>query len=353
VTALGLSATMGAVTARRLRPARRSAPLVASATERVADGHTPVLLAELLALLRPCPGETALDGTCGGGGMTQALLDHVLPGGRVLALDRDPAAISRVRDRLGWAGPALTLETGSFADVDAIARRHDLQFDVALLDLGLSSLQLDDPERGFSLRRDGPLDMRFDPSAGGVTAADLLAELSPDALGQLLRDNAQERFAGAIARAVARQRTRGPLTRTGELAAVCERAIPRHLWPRHIHPATRTFLALRIAVNDELGELERGLRTLISLLRPGGRVGVVSFHSLEDILVKRLFSRLSTVCTCPPPQPVCTCAHRATLSLLNRRAVMPGAAERLRNPRARSARLRAAVMLWSPEPSPD
>ncbi len=345
MTLWAAAATMGGMPRTRRRPVGRTPAIRALSVAPVADGHTPVLLDELLTLLRPRPGETALDGTLGAGGVTRALLDHVLPGGRVLALDRDPVAISTARERFAGEGAALLLEPGSFADAEEIAARHRLQVDVAVLDLGVSSLQLDDPERGFSLRRDGPLDMRLDPSQGGLTAHELVNELAPDELRRLLRDNGEEPFAAAIAHAIVRRRARGPIARTVELATLCEAAVPRRRWPRHVHPATRTFLALRIAVNDELGELERGLAAVIRLLRPGGRVGVVSFHSLEDIRVKRLLSRLSTVCTCPPLQPVCTCAHRATLSLLNRRAVMTGAAERLRNPRSRSARLRAAVRL--------
>ncbi len=349
MTTLAAGFTMGRVTTPR-RP--RVRPLVDAQAPAATGGHTPVLLDEVMALLRPRPGEICLDGTLGEGGYTQRLITHVLPGGRVLALDRDPAAIRRARDRFADAGPALWCVRGSFADVERYAEPLGLRFDVAVLDLGISSLQLDDPERGFSLRRDGPLDMRFDPTAGGITAAALVNTLAPDDLRHLLHIDGGEPFAGMIARAIVRRRALAPITRTVELAELCAAAIPRARWPRHIHPATRTFLALRIAVNDELGELTRGLDALIRLLRPGGRVGVVSFHSLEDIAVKRLLTRLSTTCTCPPSQPVCTCAHRATLSLLNRRAVMPGAAERLRNPRARSARLRAAVRLPDSEPRP-
>ena len=311
----------------------------------VVAGHVPVLLPELLAALRPQPGEVAVDGTLGAGGVTRALCDHVLPGGRVLALDQDPAAISLARDGLAAYGPALLVEHASFGDLDAVAQGHGLRPDIVTLDLGVSSLQLGDASRGFSLRLSGPLDMRFDPTSGGASAADLVNTLEQGELARLIRAYGEERFAGSIAARIVRRRAEGALTTTSDLAACCESAIPRRFWPRHIHPATRTFQALRIAVNDELGELERGLAAAIRILRPGGRLGIIAFHSLEDSAVKRLFSHLARTCVCPPLQPVCTCVHRATLSLPTRKATMPSVAERTRNPRARSARLRVAVKL--------
>ncbi len=327
---------------------RRSAALPVAAA---AGGHVPVLLPELLAALRPVAGEAAVDGTLGAGGVTRALCDHVLPGGRVLALDRDPAAISRAREGLAAYGPAVVLEHASFGDLEAVAQRHDLRPDIITFDLGVSSLQLGDPARGFSLRQPGPLDMRFDPAGGAVSAADLVNTLEQGELARLIRTYGGERFAGSIAARIVRRRASAPLTSTSELAACCESAIPRRFWPRHIHPATRTFQALRIVVNDELGELERGLAAAIRILRPGGRLGVIAFHALEDTAVKRLLSNLARVCVCPPLQPLCTCAHRATLSLPTRRATMPSVAERTRNPRARSARLRVAVRLDADPPA--
>lgn len=277
------------------------------------------------------------------------ILERITPGGRLLGIDRDPEAVEAGRRALAGFGSAATVVQGRFSDLGQLAASAGFpSVDMVLFDFGISSAQLDTPERGFSFRSDGPLDMRMDPG-GDVTAAQIVNQYEEAEIERILRTYGEERWARRVAKFIVARR---PLRTTGDLTQAVEAAIPRKAWPRDIHVATRTFQGLRIAVNDELGELERGLPSLIRLLRPGGRVGVVSFHSLEDIRVKRLLSRLSTACTCPPSQPVCTCAHRATLSLLNRRAVMPGAAECLRNPRARSARLRAAVRLPDRDPVP-
>lgn len=231
---------------------------------------------------------------------------------------------------------------GRFSDLGDIAGRHGfVPADAVLFDFGLSSTQLDDPERGFSFRADGPLDMRMDPAAT-LSASTLVNESSAAELERILRDYGEERWARRIAQFVVARR---PLRTTLDLALAVEAAIPRQAWPRDINVSTRTFQGLRIAVNDELGEIETGLKAALSILKPGGRMATISFHSLEDRLVKSFFNVESKDCTCPPQQPVCTCDHRATLRTVTRRPVRPTDAEVAANPRARSARLRVAERL--------
>ena len=309
--------------------------------------HRPVLLTPLIQNLQPREGHVAVDGTLGGGGLTAALLDGVGATGRVLAIDRDSTAIARARRRFaGAAGERLILAQGDFAELDRIAAAHGIvAVDSIALDLGTSSLQLDDPARGFSFQRDGPLDMRMDQTEDTPTAATILNEWEEADLVALIRSYGDERFATGIARAVVRERRQRPLATTSQLRKLVEQTVPRRFWPKRIHPATRTFQALRIEVNHELESLRTGLQAAISLLRPGGRLGVISFHSLEDTLVKNALHVAAQNCLCPPQQPLCTCAHRASLLLLTRRAIKPDAEELAVNPRARSARLRVAERL--------
>jgi 16S rRNA (cytosine1402-N4)-methyltransferase len=322
---------------------RTATPGVASSE---GAGHRPVLLHPLIESLQPRPGQVAVDGTLGAGGVTGALLERVLPGGRVLAIDRDPAAIQRARSRFADSGDALILEHGDFADMGSMLARHGLGgADAIALDLGISSVQLDDADRGFSFRFDGPLDMRLDPSAVTTTAADIVNSYDEAELTELIRDYGEERFSRSVAAAIVRRRRERPLRTTAELRDIVERAIPRRYWPKRIHPATRTFQALRIEVNHELDSLERGLQAAITALRPGGRLGVIAFHSLEDTLVKNALHVAAQNCLCPPQQPICTCAHRASLFLLTRKATKASPAELADNPRARSARLRVAEKL--------
>jgi len=213
--------------------------------------------------------------------------------------------------------------------------------DLILFDFGLSSTQLDDPDRGFSFRADGPLDMRMDPSSE-LTAAEVVNEYDQAELTRILRQYGEERWAARVAQFIVARR---PLRTTRDLANAVEAAIPRRAWPRDINVATRTFQGIRIAVNDELGEIEAGIRAALSTLKPGGRMATISFHSLEDRLVKSFFNVESKDCICPPQQPVCTCGHRATLRIVTRHVVRPSAAEEAANPRARSARLRVAEKL--------
>jgi 16S rRNA (cytosine1402-N4)-methyltransferase len=250
--------------------------------------------------------------------------------------------VEAARDALAGAGGSPVLVHADFAEVARVAREAGFErVDGVLFDLGLSSDQLEDPRRGFSFRLDGPLDMRMDVHSP-VTAERVVNEMSERELASIIRRLGEERWAARIARFIADRR---PLKTTREVAAAVEAAIPRGAWPADIHPATRTFQALRMHVNDELGSLASGLRGALDILVPGGRLAVISFHSLEDGTVKRFFADESRDCLCPPRQPVCTCAHRATLRVLTRKPVRPTAEEVSANPRSRSARLRAAERL--------
>jgi 16S rRNA (cytosine1402-N4)-methyltransferase len=258
----------------------------------------------------------------------------------LLGLDRDPEAVARAQERLARFSERAILVQGSFRELEAVARKHHFPpADGVLLDLGVSSYQLASPERGFSFFKVGPLDMRFDPSQG-PSAAELVNSLPVEELAEILYRFGEERQSRRIARAIVAAR---PFQTTQQLADVIVAAVGRR--GGRIHPATKSFQALRIAVNDELGALKEVLPQAIELLRPGGRLAVISFHSLEDRLVKRYFRRQAQDCICPPELPVCTCKHQATLRLITRRPVRPDEAELTQNRRARSARLRVAERL--------
>jgi 16S rRNA (cytosine1402-N4)-methyltransferase len=302
---------------------------------------------EVLVALAPAPGGRHVDATLGGGGHAERILAATDPDGRLLGLDADGAAIARVRARLGGRfGDRLRLRQANFSELGAVAPAEGFAaVDGCLFDLGLSSDQLADSARGFGIRTGGPLDMRFDPSRG-VSAAELVASLDAAELTALLRRYGEEPFAGRIARAIVDARRGSPLRTAEELADVIVRAAPsRAPGRRRIHPATRTFQALRIAVNEELVALEAGLAAALDLLQPGGRLVVLSYHSLEDRIVKRFLRAERRGCTCPPEAPVCVCGRRPRLRLVNPKGEVPSAAEIAANPRARSARLRAAERL--------
>ena len=299
--------------------------------------HTPVLLYEVLAALSVQPDGRYIDCTVGEGGHAQAILEAGAPDCRLLGLDADPWALQTAGARLKPFGRRVTLAEGNFATVGELARRHGFfGANGALMDLGISSMQLDGQQRGFSFRVDAPLDMRFSPSLRS-TAGDILNGATQGELAQIISRYGEERHARRISRAIVENR---PLQTSGELASVVERAIGRNRG--RIHPATRTFQALRIAVNAELESLEQGLDQAIRLLQPGGRLAVISYHSLEDRLVKGAFRRASLTCVCPPAVPVCTCGHVQQVRLVNKRIIPPSQEEVQRNPRSRSARLRVA-----------
>ena len=311
------------------------------------DGHLPVLVDEVMTTLAPMPGSLQIDTTLGGGGHTERILEATSPDGRLLGLDADGAAIARVAARLGDRfGPRLVLREANFRDLARVAPAAGfVAVDGLLFDLGLSSFQLADRDRGFGIRTGGPLDMRFDPSQG-VPAAELLASLDAVELTALFRRYGEEPQAARIARAIVAARTTTPITTAEELAELIVRVAPAGIpGRRRIHPATRVFQALRIAVNAELEALEVALAAAVELLRPGGRLVVLSYHSLEDRIVKHFFQAERRGCVCPPSLPVCVCGRSPRLRLVTRRSVTPTAAEIARNPRARSARLRAAERL--------
>ncbi|MGD9828472.1 MAG: 16S rRNA (cytosine(1402)-N(4))-methyltransferase RsmH [Hyphomicrobiaceae bacterium] len=312
-----------------------------------APRHIPVLLSEVLEALAPRDGALYIDGTFGAGGYTRAIL--AAADCRVLALDRDPAAVAAGAALVAEMAPRLTLVESRFSEMERVAAGRGLgPVSGIVLDVGVSSMQIDEAERGFSFQQDGPLDMRM--SASGPTAADIVNTWDEGPLADLLFTLGDERRSRAIARAIVRARQRGPLTRTLELAAVVSRVLgPRQ--PGGLHPATRTFQALRIEVNDELGELTRALEAAERLLTSGGRLAVVSFHSLEDGLVKRYLQRRagrSPRESRHAPGLAADSGPQPSFRLLNHRPAKPSEDEIRRNPRARSARLRAAERTEAP-----
>lgn len=303
--------------------------------------HIPVLYEEVLAGLQVRPGGRYVDATLGAGGHATGILQASAPDGQLLGLDADPDAVSYAREKLRHFGQRAVLWVGNFRHLGTVASALSFaQADGILMDLGLSSRQLEDAARGFSFAHEGPLDMRMDPGQR-QTAADLVNTLPQEALADLLWRYGEERHSRRIARAIVAAR---PVSRTDELAELVARIVGRR---DKIHPATRTFQALRIAVNQELDALEAALPQARDILRPGGRLAVIAFHSLEDRLVKQFFRRESTDCLCPPEVPVCSCEHQATLKEITRKPIRPPAAEVAQNPRSRSARLRVAERLGS------
>jgi len=301
--------------------------------------HVPVMVAEVVEWLRPRPGAFLVDATVGLGGHAAALV-AAAPDIELLGLDRDPAALAIARERLRSAGPAIVLRHAHFGDLPTVLRELGSDgADGVLVDLGVSSLQLDDASRGFSFQATGPLDMRMDPT-GGPTAAEVVNAWPERDLARLIADHGEEPAARRVARAIVRAR---PLATTADLAWVVSRVVGGGR--PGLHPATRTFQAIRIAVNDELGALDRLLAEGWRLLRPRGRLAVLAYHSLEDRRVKDAFRRWAADCPCPPRTPLCVCGWSAKVRVLTRRPIRPSPEEVARNPRARSARLRVVELL--------
>jgi 16S rRNA (cytosine1402-N4)-methyltransferase len=307
-----------------------------------ATDHVPVLAEEVREALTVRPGDTVVDATFGAGGHAELLASDLRGKGKLIAIDRDPAArayFERFRKRTAVQGRFLR---GEFSIVLEQLASNGVRADAVLFDLGVSSMQIDLPERGFSYAVDAPLDMRMDPNSE-LSARELVNEESERDLTAIFKQYGEERYARQIARAIGRRRREQPFERTGELVDTIKSAIPAPARFGDGHPAKRVFQALRIAVNDELGSIGAALPAALDLLRPGGRLAVISFHSLEDRIVKRFLRSQEHGCTCPPDLPICVCGHEPSLRAISRRAVRPNAQEVAANPRAASARLRAAI----------
>jgi 16S rRNA (cytosine1402-N4)-methyltransferase len=310
------------------------------------EGHLPVMVQEVLESLAPAPGSLQIDATVGGGGHSVRVLEAANPDGRLLGLDADSAAIARTAERLKGYGDRVTLRQTNFEHLaDAAAEAGFVPADGVLFDLGLSSYQLADDERAFSFRAEGPLDMRFDTSRG-VPASQLIAELDEQKLTELFRRFGEEPHARRIARAIVVARASEPIETGTQLADIVARAAPAPpRGRRRVHPATRVFQALRIAVNEELETLPKALEAAVDVLGDGGRLAVISYHSLEDRIVKRFIAAERRGCTCPPEFPVCVCGRQPRLALVGPQPRRPTPEEIDRNPRSRSALLRAARKL--------
>ena len=307
--------------------------------------HRPVLLEEAIQGLAIRPDGVYVDGTLGRGGHSEAIVRGLTAGGRLLCIDRDSQALEEGRARLApWAGQ-ITFLHGNFGDLAALLDGAGVErVDGMLFDLGVSSPQLDDASRGFSYMQDAPLDMRMDTSAP-LSAADIVNTWSQEELRRILFEYGEERYAPAIARAIVRARETAPVKTTLELVEIIKSAMPPAALREKQHPAKRSFQAIRIAVNGELEELPPMLRAAAQRLHPGGRLAVISFHSLEDRIIKKTMQELATGCTCPPNFPVCVCGKKPQMKLVSRKPIVATEAELTYNPRARSAKLRVAEKL--------
>ncbi len=308
--------------------------------------HTPIMVEQVLSLLEPQRGGVFVDGTLGGGGHAQAVLSLLPPGAKLYGVDRDAAAIAAATERLKPFGARFIPLRGNFFRMAELLREQgETGVDGILLDLGVSSHQLDTPERGFSYHDDAPLDMRMDASAP-LSAYDVVNGYSVDDLCRIIRNYGEERYASRVARAIVRAReTQGPITGTVRLAEIVKSAIPAANRREGPHPARRTFQALRIEVNGELEGLEAAIESAHNLLLSGGRMAVITFHSLEDRIIKQAFRRFENPCTCDPRAPICTCGLRPTVRILTKKPIEAGEVELNENPRARSAKLRAIEKL--------
>ncbi len=307
--------------------------------------HVSVMAEEVMQYLQPHSGGVYLDGTLGGAGHARLILEASSPDGVLIGMDRDMEALAAAQRELASFGERVVLRQGNFSDMCTQLDQLEIAaVDGILLDLGVSSHQIDSPERGFSFREDGPLDMRMNPKEG-VSAATVVAETEVDELKRIFRDYGEERWAGKIARAIVTDREKTPFVTTLQLADLISRVVPAGRGPQRIHPATRVFQALRIHVNGELDSLRTALDTAWLRLKTGGRLVVISFHSLEDRMVKQAFRALATGCVCPPRLAVCACGEQPSVRVLTRKAVRATESETENNPRARSAVLRAMEKL--------
>jgi 16S rRNA (cytosine1402-N4)-methyltransferase len=308
--------------------------------------HVPVLAGELIDLAAPAPGEIVVDCTFGAGGHARLVADRIGPTGMLVAVDRDPSAGERFEEFAAEAACETRFVRADYADALAELADEGLEADLVVFDLGISSMQVDARERGFSYSYDAPLDMRMDPTTG-ESARELVNELDERRLAQVLRTLGEEQNATRIAREIVRRRRKAPIETTGELVDAIEAALPAAVRRKFGggHPAKRVFQAIRIAVNDELNALDRALPLAWSLLRPGGRLGAISFHSLEDRRVKRFLAERARGCICPPDFPICACGRVPEAELLTQRAVAPTTGEIAHNPRSKSGRLRVARKL--------
>jgi 16S rRNA (cytosine1402-N4)-methyltransferase len=309
--------------------------------------HIPVLAGELIDLVDPRPGETAVDCTVGGGGHARLIADRLGPAGTLIGVDRDPAAEERFASLAAEVPCHTRFIRADFVTGLAELGAERLRADIVYLDLGMSSMQVDTWARGFSYAYDAPLDMRMDPDQQ-LTAEEIINTWDERRLARLLREYGEERYATQIGRAIGRERRRGGIVSTQQLVDTIKSAVPVPAQFAGGHPARRTFQALRIAVNDELGQLEEALPNAWDLLAPGGRLAAISFHSLEDRMVKRFLAARARGCICPPELPICVCGHEPEAELLTPRAVAPTPGEVAANPRSRSAHLRAARKLEVP-----
>ena len=313
--------------------------------EQIQFSHKSVLLWECMEGLAIRPDGIYIDGTAGGAGHSSCIASHLSEGGRLIALDQDEVAVQTATARLAAFGERATVVRSNFREVERVCRDLGIeQIDGMLLDLGVSSYQLDTAERGFSYQADAPLDMRMD-LRNPLSAYEVVNEYSEERIKRILFEYGEERFSGRIASAILRAREQAPIRTTGELVRIVKGAIPAAARDGGHHPAKRTFQALRIEVNAELDVIEPAIRSAVSMLREGGRIAIITFHSLEDRIVKQTFADLASGCTCPKNFPVCVCGKKPKVKVVTRKPILPGEAELEENPRSRSAKLRVAEKL--------
>lgn len=307
--------------------------------------HKPIMLGQTIAALLPERGGVYVDCTLGGGGHSEAILSRLPEGSRLIGIDRDADALATAQDRLKAYGAKFTALRGNFFDIKQLLRQEGVDtVDGILADLGVSSWQLDNPQRGFSYMQDAPLDMRMDDRAA-FSAKDIVNGYDQRELTRILRGYGEERWASRIADFIVEARGKRPIESTGELVDIIKRAIPASARREGPHPAKRSFQAIRVEVNGELEGLGQALKDMVDCLAHKGRLAVISFHSLEDRIVKRVFAKLQKPCECPPKAPICTCGKQPVVTILTRKPTIPTEQELIDNPRARSAKLRAAEKL--------